>query len=109
MLAPPASRSFSSGPVEDLLRAIHDEDEARRSELNNRAIQQRRAALSKFALQPPEAGVGLNITTVSEFVPNPPKPTNPDPLAKERRHRIIELTKQAFPNDNVPDPFIHLK
>ncbi|KAF8905225.1 hypothetical protein CPB84DRAFT_1745551 [Gymnopilus junonius] len=93
-------------PVEDLLRAIHDEDEARCSELNDRAIQQRRTALSKFALQPPKAGISLNITTVSEFVPNPPKPPIPDPLVKEHRHRIIELTKQAFPNDNVPDPFI---
>ncbi|KAF8886667.1 hypothetical protein CPB84DRAFT_1787304 [Gymnopilus junonius] len=39
-------------PVEDLLRAIHDEDEARRSELNDRGIQQRRAALSKSGKEP---------------------------------------------------------
>lgn len=55
------------------------------------------------ALPPPtEATARINLTTVSEFVPNPPP--NPDPLAKERRRRLMELTKEAFPDGEVPGP-----
>ncbi|KDR76694.1 hypothetical protein GALMADRAFT_139590 [Galerina marginata CBS 339.88] len=93
-------------PIEDLIKAINEEDEARRvkstAQVNSA---ERHAALSKLALQPIEASVGVEITTVSKFIPNPPKPTNVDPLAKQRRRRLIELTKQAFPDGNVADPF----
>jgi hypothetical protein len=41
---------------------------------------------------------------VSKFIPKPAKPTNVDPLAKERR-RLLELTKESFPDGKVPDPF----
>ena len=57
------------------------------------------------ALQPTEATVGLKFTTVSKFIPKPTKPTNVDPLAKERRRRLLELTKQSFPDGKVPDLF----
>ncbi|KAF8886879.1 hypothetical protein CPB84DRAFT_1535611 [Gymnopilus junonius] len=90
--------------IEDLLKVIHDEDEARRVKLTTEASQ-RRAALSMLALQPTEATAGLKFTTVSKFIPKPTKPTNVDPLAKERRRRLLELTKQSFPDGKVPDPF----
>jgi hypothetical protein len=57
------------------------------------------------ALQPPKATAGLEFTTVSTFVPKPAKPANVDPLAKERRRRLLELTKESFPDGKVPDPF----
>jgi hypothetical protein len=56
------------------------------------------------ALQPNETTAGLEFTTVSKFVPNPPKAAHVDSLAKERRRRLLELTKQAFPDGKVPDP-----
>ena len=56
------------------------------------------------ALQLNEPSAGLKITTVSKSVPNPPKPANIDPLAQERRRRLLELTEQAFPDGRVPDP-----
>jgi len=51
---------------------------------------------------------GLEITTVSTFVPVPIKPANPDPPEKVLRHhcRLVELTKQAFPDVKVLDPFV---
>ena len=54
------------------------------------------------ALQPTEATAGLKFTTVSKF---DPKPAKPDNVAKERRRRLLELTKEAFPDGKVPDPF----
>ncbi|KAK2465135.1 hypothetical protein APHAL10511_002827 [Amanita phalloides] len=66
---------------------------------------QRRAALSKLALQPTGATAGLKFTTVSKFVPEPTKPAQVDPLAKERRRRLLELTQESFPDGKVPDPF----
>jgi len=69
------------------------------------AATQRRVALSKLALQPTGATTGLKFTTVSKFVPKPTKPAHVDPLAKERRRRLLELTKQSFPDGKVPDPF----
>jgi hypothetical protein len=57
------------------------------------------------ALQPTKATAGLKFTTVSKFVPEPTKPANVDPLAKQRRRRLLELTEQSFPDGKVPDPF----
>jgi hypothetical protein len=57
------------------------------------------------ALQPTGATAGLKFTTVSKFVGKPTKPAHADPLAKERRLRLLELTKQSFPDGKVPDPF----
>jgi hypothetical protein len=60
------------------------------------------------AFQPAEASTsGLDITTVSKFISKPTvtTPINVDPLAKERRRRLLELTKEAFPDGKVPDPF----
>ena len=51
----------------------------------------------------PEQSPGLHMTTVSEFIPKPT--TKLDPVAMERRRRLIELTKEAFPDGKVPDPF----
>ena len=45
------------------------------------------------ALPPTEATAGLKFTPVSKFVPNLTKPAHVDPLAKERRRRLIELAK----------------
>jgi len=92
-------------PIEDLLKVIHDEDEVKRVKVAPETTQ-RRAALSELALQPAEATAGLKFTTVSKFVPKPTKPVHVDPLAKERRRRLLELTKQTFPDDKVPDPFL---
>jgi hypothetical protein len=57
------------------------------------------------ALRPTGATAGLKFTTVSKFVPKPIKAAHVDPLAKERRRRLLELTKQSFPDGKVPDPF----
>ena len=57
------------------------------------------------ALQPTKAPPGLEFTTVSKFVPKPTKPAHVDPLAQERRRRLLELTEQSFPDGKVPDPF----
>ena len=57
------------------------------------------------ALQPTEATAGLKFTTVSKFVAKPTTPAYVDPLSKERRRRLRELTEQAFPDGKVPDPF----
>ena len=55
--------------------------------------------------QPTGETAGLKFTAVSKFIAKPPKPAHVDPLAKERRRRLIELTKQSFPDGKVPDPF----
>ncbi|KAJ3505104.1 hypothetical protein NLJ89_g7586 [Agrocybe chaxingu] len=91
-------------PIEDVIKAVHEENGANRAKLAAEATK-RRAALSKLALQPINASAGLKITTESKFVPRPIKPTNVDPLAKERRRRLVELTKEAFPDGKPPDPF----
>jgi hypothetical protein len=57
------------------------------------------------ALHPTKQSTGLHMTTVSKFIPNPTTPTNVDPLVKERRRRLVELTKDSFPDGKVPDPF----
>ena len=54
---------------------------------------------------PTGATAGLKFTTVSQFVGKPTKPAHVDPLVKERRLRLLELTKQSFPDGKVPDPF----
>ncbi|KAJ7764601.1 hypothetical protein DFH07DRAFT_956058 [Mycena maculata] len=91
-------------PVEDVIKAVHREDEAKRATLSAQATQ-RRAALSKLALHPTEQSTGLHMTTVSIFIPKPTTPTNVDPLAKERRRRLVQLTKDSYPDGKVPDPF----
>ncbi|KAF8200028.1 hypothetical protein K438DRAFT_1759059 [Mycena galopus ATCC 62051] len=91
-------------PVEDVIEAVRREDEAKRATLSAQATQ-RRAALSKLALHPTKQSTGLDTTTVSKFIPKPTTPTNVDPLAKERRRRLVELTKDSFPDGKVPDPF----
>ncbi|KIK07122.1 hypothetical protein K443DRAFT_87995, partial [Laccaria amethystina LaAM-08-1] len=68
--------------IEDLLKAIHDEDEAVRAEQI-----ERRAALSQ------------RVNTVSDYIANPSKL---DPLVKESRRLLIELTGEAFPDGKVP-------
>jgi len=93
-------------PIEDLVKAIHDEEEAERMKLTAEAME-RRAMPSKLALQPTQSPTtGLKFITVSKFVPEPTKPAKVDPLAKQRRIRLLELSKQAFPDGKVPDPFI---
>jgi aconitase A len=52
-------------------------------------------------LQPTEAPASLDLSTVSESVPDPTKPANVEPLSKqERRRRLIELAKQTTPPEN---------
>jgi hypothetical protein len=57
------------------------------------------------ALQPTGETASLKFTTISKFIAKPTKPPHVDPLAKERRRRLLELTKQPFPDGKVPDPF----
>ena len=57
------------------------------------------------ALQPTKATAGLRFTTVSKFVPKPTESAHVDPLAQERRHRLLELTEQSYPDGKVPNPF----
>ncbi|KAI0746080.1 hypothetical protein C8Q76DRAFT_49711 [Earliella scabrosa] len=90
--------------IEDIIEAVQDENEAQRAKLTTEATN-RRAALSQLALELNEPSAGLKMTTVSKFISKPNKPTNVDPLAKERRRRLIELTQEAFPDGKVPDPF----
>ncbi|KAJ7433639.1 hypothetical protein B0H11DRAFT_2259254 [Mycena galericulata] len=89
-------------PIEDVIQAIHREDEAKRATLSAQAThRRRRAALSKLALHPTEQSTGLHMTTpISKFIPKPTTPTNADPLAKERRRRLVQLTKDSFPDGN---------
>ncbi|KAJ7136179.1 hypothetical protein C8R44DRAFT_769863 [Mycena epipterygia] len=89
-------------PFEDVMKAVREEDERAASTAQ---VAQRRAALVDLALQPAKAPVGLKMTTVPRFEPNLPKPTHVDPLVKERRRRLIELTEEAFPDGKVPDPY----
>ncbi|KDR78649.1 hypothetical protein GALMADRAFT_223907 [Galerina marginata CBS 339.88] len=81
------------------MKAIRDEDEARRVKI----AAERRAAMVMFALQPIEPPTaGFEVTTVSRFEPNPSTPSNID---LERRRRLLELHNEAFPDGSVPDPF----
>ena len=57
------------------------------------------------ALQSTKETAGPEFTTGSNFVPKPTEPAPVDPLAKERRRRLLELTKQSFPDGKVPDPY----
>ncbi|KAJ7749336.1 hypothetical protein DFH07DRAFT_775491 [Mycena maculata] len=91
-------------PIEDVIKAVHREDEAKRATLSALATQ-RRAALSTLALHSTKQSTGLHMTTVSMFIPKPTTPTNVDPLAKERRRRLVQLTKDSYPDGKVPDPF----
>jgi len=56
------------------------------------------------ALQPFEKTAGIELT-VPKSIPNPTTPINVDPFAKERRRRLLELTKEAFPDGKVSDPY----
>lgn len=47
------------------------------------------------ALPETAAGGGVNTTVISTFVPKPTEPAFADPLTKERRHRLMELTREA--------------
>ncbi|KAJ7197372.1 hypothetical protein GGX14DRAFT_667879 [Mycena pura] len=85
-------------PVEDVIEAVRREDEAKRAA----QATERRAALIKLALHP-EQSPGLHMTTV---IPKATKATiKLDPLAMERGRRLVELTKEAFPDGKVSDPF----
>ncbi|KZP06358.1 hypothetical protein FIBSPDRAFT_1053580, partial [Athelia psychrophila] len=88
-------------PIKDLLKLIHEEDEAKRAA----AATQCRTALSNLALRPPEQTAGLQFTTISRSIPDLPKHANVDPLAKERRLRLRELSEQTFPDGKVPELF----
>ncbi|KAJ6551524.1 hypothetical protein B0H19DRAFT_1264163 [Mycena capillaripes] len=81
-------------PAKDLIKAIRDKDEARRTVDET----QRGAVLSLLALQPTKLKAGLNITTLSRFVPKSNDPVDADPLVQERRRRLVELAKEAFPD-----------
>ncbi|KAJ7665397.1 hypothetical protein DFH06DRAFT_1187234 [Mycena polygramma] len=81
------------------------------------ARERRRLLYKKFILDfeepSPRAGaVGIDLTPKSTFIPatapNDTQPTNVDPLVKERRRRLVELTKEAFPNGYISDPY-HLE
>lgn len=43
--------------------------------------------------------------TVAEFIPANPNAPPMDSLAKERRRRLIEFQRKAFPDGEVPVPF----
>ncbi|KAI0299628.1 hypothetical protein BC826DRAFT_1102734 [Russula brevipes] len=77
--------------VKDIISVIRELEEAKRAK--------------QLALHPPERSLGLQFTTTSQFVEHPPSPEKADPRAKERRNRLLELTKQRFPDGKVPDPF----
>ncbi|KAF8802284.1 hypothetical protein BYT27DRAFT_7112899, partial [Phlegmacium glaucopus] len=56
-----------------------------------------------FPLVPPEPpSAGPQSTTTSKFVPGPP---TVDPIAEERRHHLLELTKEVFLDGKVPALF----
>ncbi|KAF8802287.1 hypothetical protein BYT27DRAFT_7308284 [Phlegmacium glaucopus] len=57
------------------------------------------------ALHPLAQLSGMQFTTTSRFIPNPPTLPEIDPIAGERRHHLLELTRQTFPDGRVPDPF----
>ena len=57
------------------------------------------------ALHPPEQSSGLQFTATSHLVHHPPSPEKADPLKKERRRRLLELTEEVFPGGRIPDPF----
>ncbi|KAF8887626.1 hypothetical protein CPB84DRAFT_1849802 [Gymnopilus junonius] len=90
-------------PMADALQVVHVSSlAAALAKLNiNISIEdllKRPNVVLHFALQPTEATAGLKFTTISKFIPKPTKPTNVDPLAKEHRHHLLELTKQSFPD-----------
>ncbi|GBE84298.1 hypothetical protein SCP_0602760 [Sparassis crispa] len=91
--------------VNDIVSVIREEEEAKRVKLIARASE-RRATLSNLALNPLEQPSGLQFTTTSKFIADPPKPAKADPLAKERRRRLLDLTEQTFPDGKVPDPVV---
>jgi len=96
-------------PVEDFIKAIHDEEEARRVEPTAEATQllarslQRTSPSFPVTLPPMEPAGTLN--PVPKFIPRSPTPTNDDPRAKERRRRLVELAEQTFPDGKAPDPY----
>jgi len=60
------------------------------------------------ALHPPKQSSGLQLMTTSDPFSGPNLRrcvTNADPLPKERRRSLMELTEQAFPDGKVPPPF----
>ena len=60
------------------------------------------------ALHPPKQSSGLQLMTTSDPFSGPNLRrcvTNADPLPKERRRSLMELTQQAFPDGEVPPPF----
>ncbi|KAF7306284.1 hypothetical protein MIND_00419300 [Mycena indigotica] len=84
--------------LQDILDAIHEEDERRAVQ-----VEERHAAVTELTWQP---AAGLEMTTVSEFIANPPEPIDVDPLREQRRRRLLELTKEAFPDGIIPNPFV---
>jgi len=96
-------------PVEDFIKAIHDEEEARHVEPTAEATQLLARSLQRTSPFPvtlrPMETAGTVFTPVPQFIPGSPTPANDDPLAKERRRRLVELAEQAFPDGKFPDPY----
>jgi len=91
-------------PVDDIIRVVHEVEEAKHAETpSNRKSPATAARLLPFMLSnmlvplhPPEHLSGLTPTPC--VVEHPPRP---DPLTIERRRRLMELTKEAFPGGRV--------
>jgi len=96
-------------PVEDFIKAIHDEEEARRVEPTAEATQLLARSLQRtspsFPVTLPLMEPPGTLTPVPKFIPRSPTPTNDDPRAKERRRRVAELAEQTFPDGKAPDPY----
>ena len=109
--------------VEDIVPVVREVEESKHAELIAQATERRptrsrrkspatAAHLLPFnlsnmlvALYPLEQSLGLQFTTTSHPVHRPASLEKADPLAKERRRRLLELTEQAFPGGRVPAPF----
>lgn len=108
--------------VNDIIAVIREVEEAKRAGLMAQATNaEHRGALSErkssttaahllssnqsnmlVTLHPPEESSGLQFTPTPYLVPDPPRL---DPVARERRRRLVELIKQTFLDGRVPDPF----
>ncbi|KAJ7224769.1 hypothetical protein C8J57DRAFT_1025179, partial [Mycena rebaudengoi] len=86
-------------PVEDVIKAVHREDEAKRSTSSAQATQRRAALSNRNSTRILTPSLTMNLPSARRTTPDA------DPLAKERRRRLVELTQEAFPDGKVPDPF----
>jgi hypothetical protein len=88
----------------ELLTAIKQEGEQMRKAPASSA-ERRKVLLRRKFHHKNDRNITVTLSKYFMQSPNPTPPTTFDPKVQERRRRLRSLTKAAFPDGRVPDPY----